>query len=133
VAYYAGLEHVLPAIAWRVSSNPEAYAYLGESIRDWPAQAELARRITKAGWTGVAWRNLALGAVALHAPPAPRADSQRLPRVQIVATRAPRRLLEQQRADRADHAAMIGPSRTRSSLHNRVLPGSINPPMRPPS
>jgi demethylmenaquinone methyltransferase / 2-methoxy-6-polyprenyl-1,4-benzoquinol methylase len=66
VAYYAGLEHVLPAIARGVSSNPEAYAYLGESIRDWPAQPELARRIAEAGWTDVAWRNLALGAVALH-------------------------------------------------------------------
>jgi demethylmenaquinone methyltransferase/2-methoxy-6-polyprenyl-1,4-benzoquinol methylase len=66
VAYYAGLEHVLPAIARAVSSNPEAYVYLGESIRDWPAQPELARRMAKAGWADVAWRNLALGAVALH-------------------------------------------------------------------
>jgi demethylmenaquinone methyltransferase / 2-methoxy-6-polyprenyl-1,4-benzoquinol methylase len=66
IAYYAGLEHVLPAIARRVSSNPEAYAYLGESIRDWPPQPELAARIAKAGWADVAWRNLALGAVALH-------------------------------------------------------------------
>jgi demethylmenaquinone methyltransferase / 2-methoxy-6-polyprenyl-1,4-benzoquinol methylase len=66
LAYYAGLEHVLPAVARRVSSNPEAYVYLGESIRDWPAQPELARRIAKAGWADVAWRNLALGAVALH-------------------------------------------------------------------
>jgi demethylmenaquinone methyltransferase / 2-methoxy-6-polyprenyl-1,4-benzoquinol methylase len=65
-AYYTGLEHVLPAIARRVSSNPEAYAYLGESIRDWSPQPELARRIAKAGWTDVAWRNLAFGAVALH-------------------------------------------------------------------
>lgn len=65
-AYYAGLEHVLPAVARRVSSNPEAYVYLGESIRDWPAQPELARRIAWAGWVDVAWRDLALGAVALH-------------------------------------------------------------------
>lgn len=65
-AYYAGLEHVLPAIARRVSSNPDAYTYLGESIRHWPAQPELARRITAAGWTGVAWRDLVFGVVALH-------------------------------------------------------------------
>ena len=44
-AYYLGLERVLPAVADRVSSNPEAYRYLGESIRDWPAQPELAARI----------------------------------------------------------------------------------------
>jgi demethylmenaquinone methyltransferase / 2-methoxy-6-polyprenyl-1,4-benzoquinol methylase len=64
--YYAGLQHVLPAVARRVSSNPEAYAYLGESIRDWSPQPELAARIAKAGWTDVAWRDLVVGAVALH-------------------------------------------------------------------
>lgn len=64
--YYAGLEHVLPAVAKRVSSNAEAYSYLGESIRDWSQQEELARRIADAGWGRVAWRDLAGGAVALH-------------------------------------------------------------------
>jgi demethylmenaquinone methyltransferase/2-methoxy-6-polyprenyl-1,4-benzoquinol methylase len=66
VAYHLGLERVLPAVAERVSSNPEAYRYLGESIRAWPAQPTLARRIAAAGWTEVAWRDLTLGAVALH-------------------------------------------------------------------
>lgn len=65
-AYYLGLEQVLPAIATRVSSNPEAYTYLGESIRAWPAQPELAERMVKAGWAGVAWRDLVGGVVALH-------------------------------------------------------------------
>jgi demethylmenaquinone methyltransferase / 2-methoxy-6-polyprenyl-1,4-benzoquinol methylase len=65
-AYHAGLERVLPAIARRVSSNPEAYRYLGESIRAWPPQAELAKRIAAAGWTKVAWRDLTGGTVALH-------------------------------------------------------------------
>src|ERR1700754_1240184 len=50
-AYYTGLATVLPAVARRVSSNPEAYAYLGESIRDWSPQPQLAARIAKAGWT----------------------------------------------------------------------------------
>jgi demethylmenaquinone methyltransferase/2-methoxy-6-polyprenyl-1,4-benzoquinol methylase len=67
VAYHdVMLATVLPAVARRVSSNPDAYTYLAESIRDWPAQADLARIIGEAGWTGVAWRDLALGAVALH-------------------------------------------------------------------
>ena len=67
VAYHdVVLRAVLPAVARRVSSNPEAYTYLAESIRDWPAQPELARIIGDAGWTDVAWRDLALGAVALH-------------------------------------------------------------------
>ena len=65
-AYYLGLARILPAVADAVSSNPEAYRYLGESIRDWPAQPVLAERIAAAGWGRVAWRNLTGGAVALH-------------------------------------------------------------------
>jgi ubiquinone/menaquinone biosynthesis methyltransferases len=65
-AYYFGLERILPAVADVVSSNPEAYRYLGESIRDWPDQAALARTIAAAGWGEVAWRDLVGGAVALH-------------------------------------------------------------------
>ena len=60
------LGHVLPTVARRLSSNPEAYTYLAESIRDWPAQPELAARIGAAGWERVAWRDLTFGAVALH-------------------------------------------------------------------
>jgi demethylmenaquinone methyltransferase/2-methoxy-6-polyprenyl-1,4-benzoquinol methylase len=56
----------LPAVARAVSSNPEAYVYLAESIRAWPDQAGLATRIEKAGWTGCRWRNLSGGIVALH-------------------------------------------------------------------
>jgi demethylmenaquinone methyltransferase/2-methoxy-6-polyprenyl-1,4-benzoquinol methylase len=65
-AYYLGLERVLPAVADRVSSNPEAYRYLGESIRAWSPQRELAARIAGAGWAQVGWRDLVGGAVALH-------------------------------------------------------------------
>jgi demethylmenaquinone methyltransferase/2-methoxy-6-polyprenyl-1,4-benzoquinol methylase len=60
------LMRALPAIATRVSSNPEAYVYLAESIRAWPDQAGLAAQIADAGWTGVEWRNLTGGIVALH-------------------------------------------------------------------
>ncbi|MDQ3716551.1 MAG: demethylmenaquinone methyltransferase [Actinomycetota bacterium] len=56
----------LPWIADRVSSNPEAYRYLAESIRAWPDQRVLADRIGAAGWTDVGWRNLTFGIVALH-------------------------------------------------------------------
>ena len=64
--YRRYLGTVLPAVA-RVSSNPDAYEYLAESIGQWPGQRELARRIEAAGWSGVRWRNLSLGIVALHA------------------------------------------------------------------
>jgi demethylmenaquinone methyltransferase/2-methoxy-6-polyprenyl-1,4-benzoquinol methylase len=73
-AFHTGLSTVLPAVARRVSSNPDAYAYLGESIKDWSAQPELARRIAAAGWRAVGWRNLVGGAVALHRARRPGAD-----------------------------------------------------------
>lgn len=73
-AFHTGLSTVLPAVARVVSSNPDAYAYLGESIRDWSGQPELARRIAAAGWRRVAWRDLVGGAVALHRARRPAAD-----------------------------------------------------------
>ena len=64
--YRRYLLQVLPAIARRAARNPEAYEYLAESIVDWPAQPELAGLIKTAGWSAVRWRNLSLGAVAVH-------------------------------------------------------------------
>jgi demethylmenaquinone methyltransferase/2-methoxy-6-polyprenyl-1,4-benzoquinol methylase len=64
--YEEYLMRALPPIARRVSSAPDAYVYLAESIRAWPTQAELAARIASAGWSRPAWRNLSGGIVALH-------------------------------------------------------------------
>jgi demethylmenaquinone methyltransferase / 2-methoxy-6-polyprenyl-1,4-benzoquinol methylase len=66
VVYLNYLMRLLPWIARKVASNPDAYVYLAESIRAWPAQAELARMIAAAGWTDVRYRNLTFGVVALH-------------------------------------------------------------------
>jgi len=64
---YSGyLMRSLPPIARTISSNPDSYVYLAESIQDWPDQAGVARLIAKAGWQDVAWRNLSGGIVALH-------------------------------------------------------------------
>jgi demethylmenaquinone methyltransferase / 2-methoxy-6-polyprenyl-1,4-benzoquinol methylase len=60
------LMKALPRIAERVSSNPESYVYLAESIRAWPDQRGLALRMVEAGWGKVDWRNLSGGVVALH-------------------------------------------------------------------
>jgi len=60
------LMRALPVIARRTSSNPDAYVYLAESIRAWPDQGALAARVTKAGWSQVAWENLTGGVVAVH-------------------------------------------------------------------
>jgi demethylmenaquinone methyltransferase/2-methoxy-6-polyprenyl-1,4-benzoquinol methylase len=64
--YLEYLMRALPEVARRVSSNPEAYVYLAESIRAWPDQSALAQRVAAAGWTDVAWRDLTGGIVALH-------------------------------------------------------------------
>jgi demethylmenaquinone methyltransferase / 2-methoxy-6-polyprenyl-1,4-benzoquinol methylase len=64
--YSKYLMRSLPSIARRVSSNPDSYVYLAESIQAWPDQAGMASLITTAGWQNVAWRNLSGGIVALH-------------------------------------------------------------------
>ncbi|MGC5363288.1 demethylmenaquinone methyltransferase [Streptomyces sp. DT24] len=64
--YTEYLMRALPPVARSVSSNPDAYVYLAESIRAWPDQAGLAARLQRAGWSKVAWRNLTGGVVALH-------------------------------------------------------------------
>ena len=65
--YLSYLMRSLPAVARGVSSNPDAYVYLAESIRAWPDQRGLAARIGGAGpWSRVGWRNLTGGIVALH-------------------------------------------------------------------
>jgi demethylmenaquinone methyltransferase/2-methoxy-6-polyprenyl-1,4-benzoquinol methylase len=64
--YLEYLMKTLPAVAKAVSSAPDAYVYLAESIRAWPDQAGLAAMIGAAGWQQAEWRNLSGGIVALH-------------------------------------------------------------------
>jgi demethylmenaquinone methyltransferase / 2-methoxy-6-polyprenyl-1,4-benzoquinol methylase len=64
--YVEYLMRALPTLARRVSSSPDAYVYLAESIRAWPDQRALAGRIADVGWSGVRWRDLSGGIVALH-------------------------------------------------------------------
>ena len=64
--YVEYLMRALPAVARAVSSSPDAYVYLAESIRAWPDQQGLAARIGAAGWSRVQWRDLSGGIVALH-------------------------------------------------------------------
>jgi demethylmenaquinone methyltransferase/2-methoxy-6-polyprenyl-1,4-benzoquinol methylase len=70
-----------PALARRISANPAAYEYLAESIANWPAPPDLARRISAAGWSAVDWRDLTLGVVAVHTAtrPAGRAGAAGAP------------------------------------------------------
>ena len=69
--YKEYLTRLLPPIAKLVSSNPEAYVYLADSIRAWPDQEELAAAINRNGWEGAGWKNMTLGIVALHSATKP--------------------------------------------------------------
>ncbi|MCA3248606.1 MAG: bifunctional demethylmenaquinone methyltransferase/2-methoxy-6-polyprenyl-1,4-benzoquinol methylase UbiE [Azospirillum sp.] len=57
---------VLPRLGAWVAGDADSYRYLAESIRRFPPQAELARRMTQAGFARVRWRNLSGGIVAIH-------------------------------------------------------------------
>lgn len=80
-------DRILPIVAQVSSTNAEAYDYLNESIRDWPAQAELARMVRDAGWDQVAYRNLTGGIVALHRAVKPQAQAVK-PQAQAVKPQA---------------------------------------------
>ena len=58
----------LPAVAKAVSSSPDAYVYLAESIRAWPDQAGLAAMIGEAGWQ----QRRVAQPLGRHRRPAPR-------------------------------------------------------------
>jgi len=57
---------VLPALGGLVTGDREAYLYLAESIRRFPAQDALAGLMTAAGLDQVRYRNLSGGIAALH-------------------------------------------------------------------
>lgn len=83
--YRAYLRRVMPAVAKLASSNPEAYTYLADSIKDWPDQVTLSQWLRGAGFTRVAYRNLTSGIVALHRGHKP----VRKPRSKPPTTKAP--------------------------------------------
>lgn len=64
--YKEYLMRLLPKVARLVSSNPAAYEYLADSIREWPGQEGLAREINRNGWSESGWQDLTFGIVAIH-------------------------------------------------------------------
>jgi demethylmenaquinone methyltransferase / 2-methoxy-6-polyprenyl-1,4-benzoquinol methylase len=64
--YFGYLKLGMPLLVKLVSSNASAYEYLLDSIKDWPSQPVLSGWLREAGFTGVAYRNLSAGIVALH-------------------------------------------------------------------
>ena len=57
---------VLPVLGELVADDADAYRYLAESIRRFPAQEAFAREIADAGLERVEFRNLSGGIAALH-------------------------------------------------------------------
>lgn len=57
---------VLPMLGRLVARDEGAYRYLAESIRRFPPQAELAARLSAAGFARVTWRDLSAGIAAIH-------------------------------------------------------------------
>jgi demethylmenaquinone methyltransferase / 2-methoxy-6-polyprenyl-1,4-benzoquinol methylase len=62
---------ILPWIGGLVSGAPDAYTYLPESVRKFPAAPELAEDMRRAGFTAVSYDYLTGGTVALHLGTAP--------------------------------------------------------------
>lgn len=57
---------LIPKIGEVVAKDRESYQYLVESIRQFPSQRQLARRINDAGFTKVDYTNLSGGIAAIH-------------------------------------------------------------------
>ncbi len=57
---------MLPAVGGALSGSRDAYAYLPESVRKFPAPAELAAMLRAAGFSRVEFERLTGGIVALH-------------------------------------------------------------------
>lgn len=69
--YFKYLLRAMPPVALRLSSNPDAYIYLAESILAWPNQEDLAKVMAGAGWSDIRWRDLTFGVVAVHSATKP--------------------------------------------------------------
>jgi demethylmenaquinone methyltransferase/2-methoxy-6-polyprenyl-1,4-benzoquinol methylase len=64
--YEAWSFNAIPRIGQIVAGDGEPYAYLVESIRKFPNQANFASMISRAGFDRVTWRNYSGGIAALH-------------------------------------------------------------------
>ncbi len=60
------LMKLVPLIAIVLGSDPNAYRYLGMTIKDFPTSRELIQLIESAGWRNVTHFSLAGGIVAIH-------------------------------------------------------------------
>jgi len=64
--YLFYFRRVLPAIGRAVSKHRDAYTYLPESVVDFPDPVAFARRLERAGFSGVGYELLSGGICAVH-------------------------------------------------------------------
>ena len=64
--YDAYSYNVIPKIGQAVTKDRDSYQYLVESIRKFPSQKELIRRLGAAGFSSSSFSNLNFGVVAIH-------------------------------------------------------------------
>jgi demethylmenaquinone methyltransferase / 2-methoxy-6-polyprenyl-1,4-benzoquinol methylase len=70
--YSLWFDRIVPVLG-RLTSDPEAYSYLPESVRSFPSPRGLAEKMDAAGLRGIRWTVLAGGIIAIHSgvkPPA---------------------------------------------------------------
>ena len=64
--YHLYFHRLLPFIGGVISGHHTAYRYLPQSVAHFPAEPELARRMTAAGFDDVHWTSLSFGIAAIH-------------------------------------------------------------------
>ena len=64
--YFFYLMKLAPLVSRVLGSDPAAYQYLGNTIKDFPPPNELAGLIQSAGWKRVSYTRLSGGIVAIH-------------------------------------------------------------------
>lgn len=64
--YHVYLRNVIPAIGGALTRDRESFVYLNDSIRRFPAQAELAAELRATGFSAITWRDLTGGIAAVH-------------------------------------------------------------------
>lgn len=58
--------NIIPKLGERVANDRDSYQYLVESIRKFPTQRKLKKRMETAGFQRVTYNNMSLGIVAVH-------------------------------------------------------------------
>ena len=64
--YHVYFHRLLPFVGGLISGHPTAYRYLPQSVAHFPAEPELARRMSAAGFDDVQWTSLSFGIAAIH-------------------------------------------------------------------